>query len=76
MNKTINASIEQISAIKELQSSGKFNKLDENLKEIAILRLENPDATLSELGKMLKNPIGKSGVNYRLKRILEIAKNC
>ena len=75
LNKTINASIEQISAIKELQSSGKFNKLDENLKEIAILRLENPDATLSELGKMLKNPIGKSGVNYRLKRILEIAKN-
>ena len=59
LNKTINASIEQISAIKELQSSGKFNKLDENLKEIAILRLENPDATLSELGKMLKNPIGK-----------------
>ena len=76
LNKTINASIEQISAIKELQSSGKFNKLDENLKEIAILRLENPDATLSELGKMLKNPIGKSGVNYRLKRILEIAKKC
>lgn len=73
LNKTINASIEQISAIKKLQKTGEFNKLDENLKEIAILRLENPDMALVELGKLLKQPIGKSGVNYRLKRIMEIA---
>ena len=73
LNKTINAAIEQISAIKKLQKTGEFNKLDENLKEIAKLRLENPDISLTELGKMLKNPIGKSGVNYRLKKIMEIA---
>ena len=73
LNKTINASIEQIAAIRKLKQDGKFNKLDENLKEIANLRLENPDMPLSELGKLLKNPIGKSGVNYRLKKILEIA---
>ena len=42
LNKTINASIEQIEAIKKLQSKKIFNKLDDNLKEIAILRLENP----------------------------------
>lgn len=73
LNKTINASIEQIAAIKKLQENGKFNKLDEGLKEIANLRLENPDISLVELGKLLKNPIGKSGVNYRLKKIMEIA---
>jgi DNA-binding transcriptional regulator WhiA len=47
--------------------------LDDNLKEIALLRLENPDIPLSELGKILKEPIGKSGANYRLKKIVEIA---
>ena len=73
LNKTINASIEQIEAIKKLQITKKFNKLDDNLKEIALLRLENPDISLFELGKMLKNPIGKSGVNYRLKKIIQIA---
>ena len=73
LNKTINASIEQISAIKKLQKEGRFLKLDDNLKEIAILRVENPDMSLIELGKKLKEPIGKSGVNYRLKKIMEIA---
>lgn len=73
LNKTINASVEQISAIRKLQETGKFNKLDDNLKEIAILRLENPNMSLVDLGKLLKEPIGKSGVNYRLKKIMEIA---
>lgn len=73
LNKTLNASIEQIDAIKKLQDTNKFNKLDDNLKEIALLRLENPDMPLSELGKLLTVPVGKSGVNYRLKKIIEIA---
>lgn len=73
LNKTINASIEQIAAIRKLQEIGKFQKLDDNLKEIAMLRLENPDMPLIELGKLLKKPVGKSGVNYRLKKIMEIA---
>lgn len=73
LNKTINASIEQIAAIKKLKETGKFNKLNDNLKEIANLRLENPDMPLVELGKRLKEPIGKSGVNYRLKKIMELA---
>lgn len=75
LNKTINASIQQISAIEKIKKSGNFNKLDEGLKEIAILRLENPNMSLVELGKKMKNPIGKSGVNYRLKKIIEIAEN-
>lgn len=73
LNKTINASVEQIEAIKKLQVKHLFSKLDENLKEIALLRLEYPDMSLIELGKQLRNPIGKSGVNYRLKKIIEIA---
>lgn len=73
LNKTINASIEQIEAIKKLKSSKRFEKMEEPLKEIAELRLQNPNASLIELGKMLEQPIGKSGVNYRLKKILEIA---
>lgn len=73
LNKTINASIEQIAAINHLKEKGKFNKLNDNLKEIAELRIANPDISLIELGKMLKTPIGKSGVNYRLKKIMEIA---
>ena len=44
-----------------------------SLKEIAELRLKNPNASLVELGQMLKQPVGKSGVNYRLKKIMEIA---
>ena len=73
LNKTINASIEQIAAIRKLQEDGEFKKLDDNLKEIALLRLENPNMSLVELGKKLKVPLGKSGVNYRLKKIMEIA---
>ena len=73
LNKTLNASVEQIDAIRKLQQSNKFNNLDENLKEIALLRLEYPDISLIELGKKLKTPLGKSGVNYRLKRIIKIA---
>jgi len=75
LNKTINASIEQISAIEKLKALGKFYKLDDGLKEIAILRLENPNVSLTELGKLLEKPIGKSGVNYRLKKIIDVAKD-
>lgn len=74
LNKTINASIEQIDAIKKLQQTNEFNKLDDNLKEIALLRLENPDMSLIELGKNLSTPIGKSGVNYRLRKIVQLSK--
>ena len=73
LNKTINASIEQIEAIKKLKETKQFNKLEEPLKEIAELRIKNPNASLIELGQMLSKPVGKSGVNYRLKKIMEIA---
>lgn len=73
LNKTINAAVSQIEAIEYLQKTKQIEKLDDSLKEIALLRLNNPNASLIELGKLLKTPIGKSGVNYRLKRLIEIA---
>lgn len=73
LNKILNASVVQINAIRKLKESNKFNMLDDNLKEIALLRLEYPDISLTELGQKLKEPLGKSGVNYRLKKIIKIA---
>lgn len=74
LNKTIDAATEQIKNIKHLKQKHKFNTLPENLKEIANLRINNPDASYEELGKMLAKPISKSGVSHRLNKINEIAK--
>lgn len=75
LNKTINAAVKQIEDIKLIKKKHKFSSLPENLKEIAELRIVNPDVSLVELGKMLSEPIGKSGVNHRLKKISEIAED-
>ena len=71
LNKTINASVKQLEDIKKLKKTGKFNNLPEELKEIAKLREENPEATLEQLGSMLSKPIGKSSVSHRFKKIEE-----
>ena len=73
LTKTIDAAVKQIEDINYLQEIGELKNLSEALQEIANLRLENPDVSLQELGKMLKKPIGKSGVNHRLKAIQKIA---
>lgn len=72
LNKTVNAAIKQIEDIKYLERTGKLQNLSETLQEIAYLRLENPDASLVELGKLLSKPIGKSGVNHRFQAIQKI----
>ena len=51
LNKTLNASVEQINAIKKLKENGEFNKMDKSLQELAELRLEFPDMPLAELRK-------------------------
>lgn len=73
LNKTINASVKQIEDINFIKKMKKFSSMPDSLKEIAQVRLENPDMPLAELGKQLENPISKSGVNHRLKKISEIA---
>ena len=72
LNKTVNAALQQIENIQYLQSIGKLAKLSEPLQEIAKARLENPEASLTELGNMLVKPIGKSGVNHRFQAIEKI----
>ena len=73
LNKTINAALKQIDDINLIKKMKKFNELPDNVQEVANLRLENPEISLVELGKMLTNPVGKSGVNYRFKVISELA---
>lgn len=73
LSKTINASLNQINDIKLIQNLKKFDELSEDLKAIALLRLEYPEATLKELGEYLEPPLGKSGVNHRIKKIHEFA---
>ena len=73
LNKTVTAATKQIDAIRKLKNSRKFTNLPDELKEIAELRIKNPDASLVELGGMLKEPIGKSGVNYRLNKLIKMS---
>ncbi|SFA98070.1 hypothetical protein SAMN05216249_10657 [Acetitomaculum ruminis DSM 5522] len=73
INKTVSAAVRQIDAIKFIQAKKGLDSLPANLEEIAILRLENPEVALKELGQMLNPPVGKSGVNHRLRKIIEIA---
>lgn len=73
ITKTVNAANRQIEDILYLRDHYGFQKLPENLRQIAEVRLEAADATLKELGEMLDPPIGKSGVNHRLRRLSEIS---
>lgn len=71
--KTINAASKQIDDILFIRDHVGFSKIADNLREIAEVRLEYPEATLQELGKYLDPPVGKSGVNHRLRKLSEIA---
>ena len=73
LSKTVNAAVRQVESIKFIQSKIGLKRLPQNLREIAELRLEYPDESLKELGEMLDPPVGKSGVNHRLRKIEKIA---
>ncbi len=73
INKTVSASVKQIEDITYLRDTVGFDRMPANLVEAAAVRLENPDATLKELGEMLDPPVGKSGINHRLRRLSEMA---
>lgn len=73
ISKTVNAAAKQIEDIRYLQCNKGFSQLADGLREIGELRLEYPDSSLAELGKKLADPISKSGVNHRLRKISKIA---
>ena len=71
--KQINAAYKQIDDINYLNECIGLSNLPETLRSVAEARLENPDVGLKELGELMKPPLGKSGVNHRLRRISEMA---
>jgi len=75
LDKTINASMRQIEYIKFIENNMGLDKLPQNLKDLAEIRLNNKDATLKEIGTMLDPQVGKSGVNHRFRKIEKIAKD-
>lgn len=73
ITKTVNASSKQIEDILLIRDHYGFHNLQDNLREMAEIRLDYPDATLKELGQYLNPPVGKSGVNHRLRKLSELA---
>ena len=73
IGKTVAAADRQIRDIELIDHTIGLDSLDGSLKDICIARLENPDVSLQELGKILTPPLGKSGVNHRLRKVADIA---
>ena len=73
LSKTVNAAVRQVESIRLIEEELGLQRLPKNLRDIAELRLEYPDESLKELGDLLIPPVGKSGVNHRLRRIEKIA---
>lgn len=73
INKTVSAAVRQMEDIVYIRDTMGLDRLPEGLRDVALTRLEYPEAALAELGRLLKSPVGKSGVNHRLRRLSEIA---
>ncbi|MCD7835521.1 MAG: DNA-binding protein WhiA [Lachnospiraceae bacterium] len=73
ITKTVNAATRQVEDIEYIRDYYGFSKLSDNLREMAEIRLEHPDSPLKELGGYLNPPVGKSGVNHRLRKLSELA---
>lgn len=74
LNKTVNAAVQQIELIEKLKSTARFAELPKEYRQIALLRLQNPDYSLQQIGEEMKPPMSRSGVNYRLKKLCELAR--
>ena len=73
INKTVSAAVKQKEDILYIRDTIGFEKLPEGLREAALARLRYPDAPLKELGALLEHPVGKSGINHRLRKLSEMA---
>ncbi len=73
LDKAVNAAMSQLSAIRRLEELGKLDSLSPKLREAAQLRREHPELNLSQLGVLADPPVTKSTLNYRLKKIMEMA---
>jgi len=75
LNKTVNASVRQLNAIKVIQENIGLESLSEGLMDLALLRLANPEASLEELRNLSEEKLTKSGINHRFVRIIKIAED-
>lgn len=75
INKTVSAAVKQVEDIQYIERMVGFQTLSPGLREIAELRLQYPDMALKELGELLDPPVGKSGVNHRLRKLGSIAED-
>ena len=75
INKTVSAAVKQMEDIRYIRDTIGLESLPENLQEMAKVRLEWPEATLKELGEALEPPVGKSGVNHRLRKLSLMAED-
>ncbi len=75
IEKIVSASVKQIEAIEKIKRKRGLESLPDDLKEIAFLRLENPEMSLKDLGQSLSKPISRSGANHRIQRLLEYAED-
>ncbi len=73
INKTVSAAVKQIEDIEYISQTKGLGYLSSQYEEVARLRLKFPEASLKDLGSMLTPPVGKSGVNHRLRKICQIA---
>lgn len=73
MNKTADAAAKQLAAIKKIKNAGMLDSLKPELKEIALLRLDNPEIPLSEICGLLTDKVSKSGANHRFRKLISIA---
>ena len=75
LNKTIEAAVKQIRDIEYIRDTVGLDYLKPMLRDVARLRLDNPDMNLKDIGELLDPPVGKSGVNHRLRKISETAQS-
>lgn len=73
IHKTVSAAVKQLEDIKYIREHMGLEQLPKQLEEMALVRLEYPDVPLKDLGNYLNPPVGKSGVNHRLRKIGNIA---
>ena len=72
IDKTATAAAQQVLVIQKIMKGPMFDELPEELRELAVLRLHNPDMSLRELGENLSRPLSRSGVDHRLRRLLKL----
>lgn len=72
LNKTVEAAARQVEALERFRSLGGLARLPGTLQEMAVLRINHPEASLKELGELCNPPLTKSAVNHRMRQLMQI----